>query len=99
MRKTDIEKTAFTTRSGHYEFLRLPFQKMTSQILSGLNWRICLIYLDDVLIFSKNREEHENRLKQFFNAIRKSGIKLSAEKCCFFKKELKSRNFKRWHQN
>ena len=98
MRKTDIEKTAFTTRSGHYEFLRLPFglngapatfQKMMSQILSGLNWRICLIYLDDVLIFSKNREEHENRLKQVFNAIRKSGIKLSAEKCCFFKKELK----------
>ena len=60
-----------------------------SQILSGLNWRICLIYLDDVLIFSKNREEHENRLKQVFNAIRKSGIKLSADKCCFFKKELK----------
>ena len=62
MRKTDIEIPAFTTRSGHYEFLRLPFglngapatfQKMTSQILSGLNWRICLIYLDDVLIFSK----------------------------------------------
>ena len=72
MRKTDIEKTTFTTKSGHYEFIRLPFglnggsatfQKMMSQILSGLNWRICLIYLDDVLIFSKNREKHEIRNK------------------------------------
>ena len=59
------------------------------QVLSGLNWRICLIYLDDVLIFSQNREEHENRLKQVFNAIRNSGIKWPVKNVVFLKKELK----------
>ena len=66
MHPDDIEKTAFTTKSGHYEFLRMPFglsgapftfQRTMTKIFSKFNWRQCVIYLDDVLIFSDTLEQ------------------------------------------
>lgn len=98
MSEQDIAKTAFTTKSGHYEFLRMPFglvgaattfQKVMNHIMRGLNWSSCLIYLDDVCIFGKDLCEHENRLRQVFSAIKKSGIKLSPNKCKFLKRQVK----------
>ena len=51
MHPYDIEKTAFTTKIGHYEFLRMPFglstfQRSMTNIFSKFNWRQCVIYLD-----------------------------------------------------
>jgi len=97
MDKEDIEKTAFTTRQGHFEFLRMPFglsgapstfQRMMHLILKGLNWKSCLIYLDDVLIFGRNLEEHNTRLMEVLECFQKSGLKLSPEKCQFLLKEV-----------
>ena len=63
IREEDIPKTAFVTRYGLYEFTTMPFgltgaaatfQRLMEIALSGLQWSVCLIYLDDVIIFSRN---------------------------------------------
>ena len=67
----DREKTTFTTHQGLYEFTVMPFglcnapgtfQLLMNSTLSGLLWSSCLVYLDDVIIFSKKLEEHLVRL-------------------------------------
>ena len=98
MHPDDIEKTAFTTKSGHYEFLRMPFglsgapstfQRTMTKIFSKFNWRQCVIYLDDVLIFSNTLEEHKTTLQEIFNTIKSANIKLSPKKCTFLKHQVK----------
>ena len=78
----DIQKTAFTTRKGQYEYLRMPFglcsapatfQRLMHQILQKENWQKCLIYLDDILIFARTANEHFERLKVVLERIRESG--------------------------
>jgi len=91
------ELTAFSTRQGHFEFNRMPFglcgapftfQRMMNLLLQSENWTQCLIYLDDVLIFSSTFEEHVERLRTIFTKIRESGIKLGPEKCNFATRQL-----------
>lgn len=57
----DIPKTAFTVEHGHYEFVRMPFglknapstfQRVMDNVLQGLQGKICLVYMDDIIIFS-----------------------------------------------
>ena len=97
LEEDDKEYTAFRTRRGHYEFNRMPFglcgapftfQKMMNVLLRTENWEKCLIYLDDVLIFGRTFNEHLQRLTCVLDKICAGGIKLSPEKCSFFKKEL-----------
>ena len=61
------EKTAFRCHLGHYEFLRMPFgltnapavfQRMMDKVLAGLIGRIVMVYLDDIVIYSRSEEEH-----------------------------------------
>lgn len=94
MKKEDIQKTAFATKEGQFEFMRLPFglcgapstfQRMMATILQKENWTKCIIYLDDVLIFGRTPEEHKYRLQQVLQRIREAGIKLSPSKCSFMK--------------
>ena len=63
----DIPKTAFVTKYGLYEFTKMPFGLSTAPqtyechmelTLSGLQWSLCLIYLDDVIVFSHDFDEH-----------------------------------------
>src|SRR6218665_606740 len=73
LRPADADKTAFVTRRGTYRWRVMPFglcnapatfQRMMDIVLSGLNFELCLVYLDDVIIFSSNPEEHLDRLEQ-----------------------------------
>jgi hypothetical protein len=86
---SDIPKTAFVTKYGLYEFLKMPmglksapitFQRVMELALQGLQWQICLIYLDDVVIFSKTFDEHMERLTRVFDRISTAGLKLKPEK-------------------
>jgi hypothetical protein len=69
MEESTIPKTAFVTKYGLYEFLSMPFglscapatfQRLMELALQGLQWRICLIYLDDVVVFGSSIEEHNS---------------------------------------
>ena len=52
-------------------------------VLRGLNWQICLIYIDDIIIFSKTFEEHLQHLHLVFSRLRQANIKLKLSKCHF----------------
>ena len=91
-------KSAFITRNGVYEWLRLPFglrnspvsfQMIMTQVLRGLNWKFVLVYVDDILIFSKTFEEHLRHLEQVFNRLRDANLTLKPTKCEFAVKEVK----------
>ena len=53
-------------------------------VLAGLQWSECLVYLDDVIVFSSSFEEHISRLEAVFKRLRKSHLKLNPGKCDFF---------------
>lgn len=95
--REDIQKTAFSTDNGHYEFKRMPFglknapstfQRVMDNIFRGFQNEICLVYLDDIIIFSTSLEEYIIRLKQIFNRLREANFKVQLDKSKFLKKEV-----------
>ncbi|KAL5503067.1 hypothetical protein EMCRGX_G009958, partial [Ephydatia muelleri] len=87
--------TTFITPFGRYYFHKLPFgicsapehfQKRMSKILAGLEGVLC--QMDDVLVFGKDKEEHNARLIAALNRIRDAGVTLNREKCEFEKGKL-----------
>ena len=90
VRPADVEKTAFITHVGLFEMAKIPFgfcnapstyQRLMMSVLKGLIGRICLAYLNDVIVFSKRRSEHVNDLRSVLDRIRKAGLKLKPTKC------------------
>ena len=86
------EKTAFVTHSGLYEFCVMPFgltnapatfQRLMEIILNGLARDCCMVYLDDILVFSKTFEEHLDNLKKVFQRLQQAGLCLKPKKCSF----------------
>lgn len=57
------------------------FSAGNETVLSGLNFYICLVYLDDVIIFGSTPEQHLDRLRQVFQRIRVANVKLKPSKC------------------
>lgn len=85
-----IYKTAFVTHEGLYEFTRMPFgltnapatfQRQMNRILSDLPF--CVIYVDDILIFSANEEEHLAHLRAVFERIERANMAMNLAKCHF----------------
>ena len=90
-------KTSFITHQGIFQFRKLPFGLMNSpmtfqlamtQALRGMNWKFALIYVDDILIFSQNFEEHLIHLDQIFQRLREANLKLKPSKCKFATKKV-----------
>ena len=89
---------AFTLGSmGLYECESMPFglcnapstfQRLMLNCLGELNLTYCLIYLDDVIIFSRTEEEHLERMHVVFDHLREHGLKLKPSKCDVFKTEI-----------
>ena len=63
------------------------FQKLIESCLSELHLNWCIIYLDNIIVFSQIAEEHVHRLKAVFNKLRAAGLKLKPSKCDLFKKK------------
>ena len=93
----DREKTAFSTQEGLYHFKVMPFgltnapatfQRLMDAVLAGLQWKICLVYLDDIIILGRTFEEHLHHLQEVFDRLRQSGLKLKIAKCSLFQKEV-----------
>ena len=58
------------------------------KVLRGLHWSTCLVYLDNIIVFSKMIEEHLERLAQVLSRLRDAGLKLKPTKCHLFKKSV-----------
>ena len=93
----DVPKTAFRTRYGHYEFLVLPFgltnapatfMHLMHQALRPLLDECALVFLDDILIYSKTLEEHEQHVRRVLDALREQKLYAKESKCEFFKHEV-----------
>lgn len=89
VRPEDRKKTAFSTPYGHFEYLRMPFglknspatfQRMINHVLRGLINKICVVYLDDILVFSTSLEEHIINIKRVFDRINEAGLKIQIDK-------------------
>ena len=89
----DVAKTAFVTTSGLYQFRVLPFgltnapatfQRLMECVLAGLQWRTCLLYLDDIIIFSSDFDDHLVLLLEILSRIQEAGLKLNPKKCHLF---------------
>ena len=89
----DRDKTTFTCHSGTYRYLRMPFglrnapatfQRALDIILSGVRWQTCLIYLDDVIVFSKTKEQHVRDVDRVLTLLRQAGVTLKLKKCFWF---------------
>lgn len=96
MDSNDAKKTAFNVENGHYEFTRMPmglknapatFQRVMDHILRDFIGKICVIYLDDILIFSTSLQEHAENLEKILQALQKFNLKIQLDKCEFMKKE------------
>ena len=90
-----IPLTAFTVGPlGFYECIRMPFRLANApatffSCLGDLHLNWCIIYLDDIIIFLKDPEDHIKRLEGVFQKLAQAGLKLKPSKCEFFKARLK----------
>ena len=91
MEPSAIEKTAFITHSGLYEFRRMPFRLVNAPVtfqrimelgLAGLARNTCLVYLNDVLVIGSTWEEHKN-LEEVLEHLQSAGLCLKPKKCKF----------------
>ena len=92
IKKEDEWKTTFTSKYGTYEYLVMPFglcnrpatfQRWINRTLERFIDRCWIVYLDDVLIFSNNIEQHKQNVRNIINSIYQSGMRLKASKCEF----------------
>ncbi|GKF74722.1 putative reverse transcriptase domain-containing protein, partial [Tanacetum coccineum] len=93
VREEDISKTAFRTRYGHHEFQVMPFGLTNAPaVFMDLMNRVCkpyldkfvIVFIDDILIYSKNKQEHEEHLKQILGLIKKEELYSKFSKCEFW---------------
>ena len=93
----DIAKTAFNTRYGHFEFCVLPFgltnapatfMHLMQSIFQPYLDKFVIIFLDDILIFSKDEESHRKHVKIVLDLLRKNKLFAKLSKCAFFQKSV-----------
>ncbi|GJU63348.1 hypothetical protein Tco_1245183 [Tanacetum coccineum] len=93
VREEDIPKTAFRTRYGHYEFQVMPFGLTNAPaVFMDLMNRVCkpyldkfvIVFIDDILIYSKNKQEHEEHLKLILELLKKEELYAKFSKCEFW---------------
>jgi len=92
MDEKDREKTAFCANSKLYQFKVMPFglcnapstfQRLMDNVLKNLTWKYCLVYLDDVIVFSKDFDSHLVRLNEILSRFEEANLKLKPSKCRF----------------
>lgn len=101
MAEEDRHKTAITTPFGLYEFNKMPFglrnaaqtfQRFIDMVLRGLNF--CHGYVDDLLIASKNEQEHQQHLEEVFKRLKKYGLSINIAKSKFAESEIEYLGYK-----
>jgi predicted aspartyl protease len=91
------KKSAFVVRGGLYQFNVLPFglcnapatfERLMEKVLTGLQWELLLLYLDDIIVFGNSIAEELERLKVVFERLRAANLKLKPKKCHLFQKQV-----------
>ena len=102
IKRGDEWKTAFRTRYGHFEYLVMPFglanapatfQSYISQALIGLVDTLCVIYLDDILIYSADPNRHHDDVKEILERLRAYKLYANLKKCDFDCKQVEFLGF------
>ena len=92
LRSEDKEKTAFITPEGLYQYLYMPFgltnapatfQRLMDAVLAGVKWQCCLVYLDDIIIFSQSFDKHLRDIRKVFDRIKGANLTVKGSKCKF----------------
>jgi hypothetical protein len=90
IKEGDEWKTAFRTQYGHFKYIVMPFsltnapaqfQAYINEALTGLIDIICIVYLDDILVFSDTEEEHERHVKEVLKRLREYKLYVNLKKC------------------
>ena len=90
-------KTAFVTPFGLFEYTRMPFglcnspatfQRLMQNVFNDLIFQILLVYLDDIVTYSRTIDDHIQRLDVVFSKLKEHGLKLNPQKCHFFRSEI-----------
>ncbi|KAK3518760.1 hypothetical protein QTP70_011566 [Hemibagrus guttatus] len=98
MSEADKEKTAFICPLGFFQFERMPqgitgapatFQRLMERAVGDMNMIRVLVYLDDLIVFGKTLEEHEERLLKVLDRLKECGLKVSIDKCQFCQPQVK----------
>lgn len=97
LKDEDTHKTSFSVFNSSYEFLRLPmgmnisppkYQSIMTKVIKGCE-HFAMVYLDDILLFSRTLDEHFRHIEIILQRIRDNCLKLKAKKCFFLKEEIK----------
>ena len=97
IKESDRDKTAFITRRGCFRYKVMPFgltcapsvfQRLMDLVLCGLTYETCLVYLDDIIVFSRDVDSHLERLGEIFSRLRSANLKLHVKKCCLFQRRV-----------
>ena len=93
----DVLKTAFRTRYGHFEFLVLPFgftnaptlfMDLMNRVFQPYLDKFVVVFIDDILVYSKSFKEHEQHLRQTLQTLRSCQLYAKLDKCDFWLKEV-----------
>jgi hypothetical protein len=97
IKEEDISKTTFRTRYGHYEFVVVPFGLTNAPtvfmcLMNGIfkNYldKFVIVFLDDILIYSKSKEEHEQHLRMVLQVLREHQLYAKLSKCSFYQEKI-----------
>lgn len=93
----DKEKTAFSTGTGLWQFNVMPFglcnapatfERLMENILRGLSWETCLVYLDDIIVLGKTFKDQLRNLEQVFQRLQGANLRLNPKKCNLFRSQV-----------
>lgn len=102
IKRSDRWKTAFRTRYGHFQYRVMPFgltnapatfQAYINRALAGLVDHCCVVYLDDILVYSDSQADHVRHLREVLERLRKFALYASKKKCEFFIQEVEFLGF------